>query len=86
MKKSAYAVASVTLGILSFIQMFGLEKALAAGVFGAMALYEMKNDETIGGRGKAVAGMVLGGLYIVVVGVFFFIKGGEMVSLLGRVK
>jgi hypothetical protein len=66
--------------------MFGLEKALAAGVFGAMALYEMKKDETLGGRRIAVAGMVLGGLYVVVVGIFFFIKGGEIVSLLGRTK
>lgn len=86
MKKSAYAVASITLGILSFIQIFGLEKALAAGAFGAMALYEMKNDETLGGRRIAVAGLVLGGLYIVAVGILFFMKGGEIVSLLRRVK
>lgn len=79
-------MASLTLGILSFLQLFGLEKALAAGIFGILALNEMKKDDTLGGRKNALAGLILGGLYIVVVGVLFFLRGSEIVSLMGNIK
>ncbi|MDI6757069.1 MAG: DUF4190 domain-containing protein [Endomicrobiia bacterium] len=86
MKKSKYAIVSLTLGALSFIQIFGMEKALAAGIFGILALNEIKKDPSKTGRGAALSGIILGAVYILVVGVLFFIKGREIIDLFGNRK
>jgi hypothetical protein len=66
-EKSSYyselAIASLTIGILCFMQLFGLERSIAAIVFGILALRRIKQDETLRGRGLAIAGIVLGIIY-----------------------
>ncbi len=83
MKKSSYAVVSLALGILSFIQLFGIEKAIVAGVFGILALKEMSREKT-GGKNFAYAGIALGTIYIIIVAVLFMIKGPQIISSLTK--
>jgi hypothetical protein len=83
MKKSAYAVASLVIGILSFIDLFGIEKAIAAGIFGILALKEIKTTETKS-KSLAYAGIALGTIYIIILAILFAIRGPELISLLFR--
>lgn len=63
---SELAIASLTLGVLCFIQLFGLERSIAAIVFGVLALKRIKQDETLRGKGLAIAGIILGIIYCLV--------------------
>ncbi|MFH1622366.1 MAG: DUF4190 domain-containing protein [Candidatus Omnitrophota bacterium] len=60
---SELAIASLTMGVLCFIQLFGLERSIAAIVFGILALKRIKQDETLRGKKLAIAGIVLGAIY-----------------------
>ncbi|MDD5006250.1 MAG: DUF4190 domain-containing protein [Candidatus Omnitrophica bacterium] len=66
-EKSSYynelAIASLTIGILSFIQLFGLERSITAVVFGILALKRIKQDESQRGKKMAMAGIILGIIY-----------------------
>jgi len=68
---SELAIASLTLGVLCFIQLGGIEKAIAAVVFGVLALKKIaapqNNDR---GEGLACAGIVLGVIYAIIAGIF----------------
>lgn len=83
MKKSSYAIASLILGILSFIQLLGLEKAIVAGVFGVLALKEVKTGE-VKDKNFAYIGIALGTIYIITVAVLFATKGSEVISYLKK--
>jgi hypothetical protein len=65
--KSSYynelAIASITIGALSFIQLFGLERSITAIVFGILALKRIKQDESQKGKKLAVAGIIFGIVY-----------------------
>ena len=63
---SELAIASLTIGVLCFIQLFGLERSIAAIVFGVLALRRIKHDETLKGKGLAIAGIVLGAIYCLI--------------------
>lgn len=72
-----FAVASLTFGILAFIQIGGLEKAIAAVVFGILGLKKISTVEArTRGEGLAAAGIVLGIIYAVIaaIAVALFIK------------
>ena len=60
---SELAIASLTIGVLCFIQLFGLERSIAAIVFGILALRRIKQDETLKGKGLAIAGIAMGAIY-----------------------
>jgi len=61
------AIVSLVLGILSFINLFGLEKALLAVIVGVIALRRIAAPEsTLKGEGFAAGGIVLGGISAVV--------------------
>ncbi len=70
---SEFAIASLTLGIISFIQLAGIEKAIAAVVFGILSLRRIAAPESNArGEGLAAAGIVLGIIYAVIAGVAIF--------------
>jgi hypothetical protein len=56
---SEFAVASLVMGVLSFLQLANLEKALAAIAFGVLALARIKQNAQVRGKWLAVAGIVL---------------------------
>ena len=60
---SELAIASLTLGVISFVQLFGLEKSIAAIVFGILALRRIKEDQTKSGKRLAQIGLVFGIIY-----------------------
>jgi len=60
---SELAIASLTLGVISFVQLFGLEKSIAAIVFAVLALRRIKEDHTQSGKRLAQIGLVLGVIY-----------------------
>ena len=53
------AIASLTIGVTSFIQLFGLEKGITAIVFGILAIKRLKQDQSQRGKNLAIAGVIL---------------------------
>jgi hypothetical protein len=74
-QKSGLAIASLVLGIVSFIPLVGVLLGILAIIFGIVSFSKIKK-ENLGGRGFAIAGIILGilGLLIsvLVYGVLFF--------------
>jgi hypothetical protein len=66
-RTSGLAIASMVLGIV-WIYWIG---SILAIIFGHIAISQIRKDPNLGGRGMAIAGVVLGyvGLAIVVIGV-----------------
>jgi len=61
LKKNEFAVASLVLGIISFVSLFGMEKPIAAIVFGVLALKNIQAaPQESRGKNLAIAGIVLG--------------------------
>lgn len=57
---SELAIASLVMGILSFVNLFSLEKPLAAIVFGALAFKKIEKNASLKGKKLAIAGISLG--------------------------
>jgi len=83
--KSKIAVLSFVAGILCFVQLLGIEKALMAVIFGAIALKDVRENQT-GGKNLAYAAIALGSLYIVVLAVIAIIKGPSIVQLIKNMR
>ena len=84
---SEFAIASLVIGILSFIQLAGFEKATAAVVFGILSLRRIARPQSNArGEGLAAAGIVLGAIYVIIVGVALFaiIKNPEILEKILR--
>jgi len=79
--KSKVAVASLVMGIACFLNLLGLEKAIAAITFGWMGLKEISAEEK-GGRNLAYAGIILGSLYIVTLAVILIFWGPQLMEKL----
>lgn len=80
---SEFAIVSLTLGITSFIQLGGLEKAIAAIVFGVLSLKKIAAPgSNVRGEGLAAAGIVLGIIYaiIAVIAVFAIVKNPQLLD------
>lgn len=78
-----YAVISFVLGIISFFQILGLERALLAVVFGVIALKKMNEDEKLKGRKFAYSGIILGIVYLIILCVIIIFKGSDILNILG---
>ena len=93
-QKYAYATASLILGLLCFVNLAGLEKAVVAIVFGVLALAERPTPALVQRRAWARAGVVLGASVIVlvpaliyfVIGVDFLRQLVEALARLGAAK
>lgn len=70
---SEFAIASLVIGILSFISLGGIEKAVVAIVFGVLALKRMANENKLSGRRLATAGIILG-IFSIIATTTFIIK------------
>ena len=88
-QKYAYATASLILGLLCFVNLAGMEKAVMAIVFGAMALGSQP-PALVQRRDWAKAGIVLGaGIIVLVPALIYFVVGvdglRQVVEALARV-
>ena len=80
--KSKLALASLLLGIFSFVHLLGIEKAVLAIIFGTWALKEIEPKS----ENKAWVGISLGLLYLVVITVMVIFYFPKLVLLLEKLK
>lgn len=83
--KSRIAIMAMAIGIACFLNLLGLEKVILAIAAGWLGLKETEN-EAKAGRGFAIAGIVLGSLYIVTITVLLILKGPEFIQMIQRMK
>jgi hypothetical protein len=77
-QKYAYATASLILGLLCFVNLAGLEKAVLAIVFGVLALARRPTPALVQRRAWAKAGVALGASVIVLVpALIYFVVGTD---------
>jgi hypothetical protein len=75
-QKYAYATVSLTLGLLCFVNLAGLDKAVLAIVFGMLALGRRPAPDLVQRRASASAGIGLGTAVIVLVlALIYFVIG-----------
>jgi hypothetical protein len=93
-QKYAYATASLTVGLLCFLNLAGLEKAVMAIVFGVLALRRQPAPALGQRRAWAMTGVALGtGLIVLVPALIYFFIGidglhqiAEALARLGAAK
>ena len=86
---SEFAIVSLTVGILSFIQLFGAEKGIAAVVFGLLALKRITPESKLRGKALAIAGVILGAIYIlgtIVIVIRFLPQWQHVQNVVDRLK
>ena len=81
---SEFAVASLVLGIMQFIHIFNVEKALLAIGFGIFALKKIGQGEGVGGKKFAISGIVLGIIGVVATVVMTIIFWPQMQEMMQR--
>ena len=69
------AIASLVLGIIGLPLCFLFIPAVLAVVFGLIALSQLKSNPAQGGRGQAIAGLILGGISLAIIIVMFIAVG-----------
>ena len=85
LRKYPLAVTSMILGLLSFVHLFGIEKAVLAVVLGGLALREiMPGFEK--GKKYAWAGIALGSFYIAILLAITVVKGPQLLQLIGKLR
>lgn len=85
MKRFSLAAAALAAGILSFVHLFGLEKAVFALLLGWAAL-EQANAGSGTGKKMAYAGIALGTLYIAVLAVIALAKGPALLQMISNMR
>jgi hypothetical protein len=78
-----YALISFILGVVSFIQLLGLERAIPAVIFGVIALKKMNAEGVTEGKRYAYAGITLGIIYLIVLTIIMIFKGSVILNILG---
>ena len=73
-QKYAFATASLILGIFSFVNLLGLEKAILAIIFGWLALRAQPEPRLTEHRVWAKAGVVLGTIILIVVPILIIVN------------
>jgi len=82
-QKYAFALASLLLGIASFVHLLGIEKAILAIAFGVLA---MRPPMARLHQNWAKAGMILGGLMIIIVLFSLLFFHEELFGLIDQLK
>jgi hypothetical protein len=77
-QKYAYATAALMLGIGSFINLLGMEKAILAIIFARLALKSEPPPALKNRRGWGQAGLILGVLQVVVISALIIIFRNEL--------
>ena len=77
-QKYAYATAALMLGIASFFNLLGMEKAILAIIFARLALRSEPPPALKSRRGWGQTGLVLGILQVVVISVLIIIFRNEL--------
>lgn len=86
MKKSRWAIVSLILGLVSFIQLLGIERAILAVIFGILALKEIEKETNINGKNIAYIGIILGIIYILIISVISIMHYSRIINLFKILK
>lgn len=81
-QKYAYATASLLLGIICFINLLGMERAILAIVFAILALKSVPQPRLERRRLWAIAGLILGIITMVLVPLIIFFKFDQVKELI----
>ncbi len=81
---SEIAIASLVMGIMSWVHIFNMEKGIIAIIFGVWALNKIKQNTQLDGKKFAWIGIVLGILYIVVTTVMTIKYAPQMMQMQQR--
>lgn len=79
--KTKMAFLVLASGILNFVHLFGIEKALFAIIFGNILISENKKNAEQPSK-LAIAGIILGFIYIIILLVIAIIKGPELFDII----
>jgi len=82
-QKYAYATIALMLGIASFVNLLGMEKAILAIIFARLALKSEPPPALKNRREWGQAGLVLGVLQVVLISVLIIIFRNELREVLG---
>jgi len=85
-QKYAYATIALVLGIASFINLLGMEKAILAIIFARLALKSEPPPALKNRREWGQAGLVLGILQVVVILVLAFLFRHELIQALAALQ
>ncbi len=85
-QKYAYATIALILGIASFINLLGMDKAILAIIFGRLALKADPPPSLKQHRGWGQAGLVLGVLQVVMIVVLIIIFRHELLGALNALQ
>ena len=77
-QKYAYATIALILGVASFVNVLGIDKAILAIIFGRLALKSEPGPLLKNRRGWGQAGLVLGALQVVLVLVLLILFRNEL--------
>jgi apolipoprotein N-acyltransferase len=81
-QKYAYATAALVMGLISYINLLSMEKAIVALVFGWLALRSTPAPALIGRRWAAITGVVLAGFLLVAVPVTLALHRDQLASVI----
>ncbi len=82
MKRCRLAMIALLLGIISFVNLMGLEKGVMAIIVGWWAIREIKEDPARKGTGMAWAGFILGLLSVILIISMLIWKGPQLLQQL----
>lgn len=85
-QKYAFATASLLLGLVTFVNILSLEKAILAVVFGWLALRQVPPPALQTRRSFAILGIVLGCLAFVLVPAFLIVYRDRLAHLIEVLK
>lgn len=77
-QKYAYATVSLILGIASFVNIFGIDKAILAIIFARLALKSEPAPALKNRREWGQAGLILGALQVVIISVLIIVFRNEL--------
>lgn len=83
--KTKIAIISLIASLLSFLNLFGIEKAVLAILLGYIALKEVSAEQMKANR-LAFLGMTVGTAYIVFIVTIFILEGLKIINLFSRIK
>lgn len=83
--KTKIAIISLGVGVISFLNLFGIEKAVLAILLGYIALKEVSSEQKKANK-FAIGGIILGAVYIVFLITIFILKGSKIIELFTKIK
>ena len=81
-QKYAYATAALMVGIVSYIQLLGMERAILAIIFAWLALRSDPQPKLQARRFWAIAGLILGVIMMIIVPAVIIFKFGAFKELI----